>query len=31
MFNLGAPFTFFVLYTIVWIAGYFLWAIKSEK
>ncbi|KIL48487.1 hypothetical protein KP78_15700 [Jeotgalibacillus soli] len=31
MFNLGTPFTLFIIYTIVWIAGYFMWAVKSEK
>lgn len=31
MFNLGQSFTLFVLYTIVWIIGYFIWASRSEQ
>lgn len=31
MFNLGQSFTLFVLYTVLWIIGYFIWACRSEK
>jgi hypothetical protein len=31
MFNLGTPFTLFVFYAVIWIAGYFIWAVRSEE
>lgn len=31
MFNLGQSFSIFVVYTVVWIVGYFVWAIRSEN
>jgi hypothetical protein len=31
MFNLGLSFSLFVIYSVVWIVGYFIWAIRSEK
>ena len=26
MFDLGVPFGLFIIYTVLWISGYFLWA-----
>lgn len=31
MFNLGQSFSLFVIYALVWVVGYFIWAIRSEK
>jgi hypothetical protein len=31
MFDLGESFSAFVIYTVLWIAGYFVWAFRSEK
>lgn len=30
MFNLGQSFSLFVVYAVVWIVGYFIWAVRSE-
>lgn len=31
MFDLGQPFTLFVIYAVVWLIGFFAWAILSER
>jgi len=31
MFNLGTPFTIFVAFSICWVLGYFIWALKSKE
>jgi hypothetical protein len=31
MFNLGQVFDLFVIYAVVWVLGFFAWAILSER
>lgn len=31
MFDLGQAFNLFVIYAVVWIVGFFIWAILSER
>lgn len=31
VFDLGVPFGAFLIYAIVWVVGYFIWATRSMK
>lgn len=31
MFELGVPFGVFVIYAVVWVIGYFIWASRSGR
>ena len=31
MFELGVPFGAFVIYAVVWVIGYFVWAARSGR
>ena len=31
MFDLGVPFGVFLIYAVLWVVGYFVWAVRSAK
>lgn len=31
MFDLGQTFYLFVIYAVIWISGFFIWALLSER